>query len=66
MAQVFPDVYMHTGRVVLLTVDETHFKSYAMNDFITDTDPHSVFCAAAQISSKHKVRTGEEECWQSS
>lgn len=47
MAQVFPDVYMHTGRVVLLTVDETHFKSYAMNDFITHTDPHSVSCAAA-------------------
>lgn len=53
MAQVFLNVYIHTGRVgiVLLTVkkniDETHFKSYAMNDFITYTGFHSAFCAAA-------------------
>lgn len=53
MAQVFLNVYMHTGRVgiVLLTVkkkeDETHFKSYAVNGFITYTDFHSAFCAAA-------------------
>lgn len=47
MAQVFLNVYIHTGRVgIVLTVkkiDETHFKS----DFITYTDFHSAFCAAA-------------------
>lgn len=51
MAQVFLNVYIHTGRVgIVLTVkniDETHFKSYAVNDFITYTDFHSAFCAAA-------------------
>lgn len=40
--------YTQVGIVLTVKkIDETHFKSYAVNDFITYTDFHSAFCAAA-------------------